>query len=592
MSTDEGTRPTINHETQKNQLMFRRNQGEKEQCTFCGKDGHNEDGCFKVIGYPDWWPGKDRQGKQRPRTVRVEGELWPTLGITEAQYQQLIKVLEAKGGIVRQEQTPIVNMSGKFDKEGMWIVDSGCTEHITCYDSMLKNKFKKNYEPPVTIPNGETIAVEGRGSCTLPNGVDVNDVLHIPKFKCNLLSVSKLSRDLNCAITFLPESFFMHDIRSGTLIGTGKCQNGLYKMEMVKKRHALATSVSTWHKRLGHPSNSKLQHLDFFKGTPLNSKVFCDSCMKAKFSRLPFPVSTTKTHACFDLIHCDIWGKYRTPSLTRASYFLTIVDDFSRATWVYLLKQKHEASMCLKAFHKMVQVQFEKNIRRIRHLLETARALRFEANLPTRFWGECVLTAAYIINRMPSDVIGNKMPYEVLYNQKPNYDNMRVFGCLAYYKSTETNGDKFKMKGRPGVFLGYPPGTKGYKIFDIIHNKILILRDVRFIENFFPFANIKVEEEEIFIPPSNWDDKVIKEKPKDLIGEPNENDIGHSEPIEEFEDDFEQHTQTEAPSEDQTEVDVEPEGSQDEDNQFGPTEEPTFNSDSNNFVEPSKRNRI
>ncbi|GJT06703.1 hypothetical protein Tco_0841165 [Tanacetum coccineum] len=65
--------------------MFRRNQGEKEQCTFCGKDGHNEDGCFKVIGYPDWWPGKDRQGKQRPRTVRVEGELWPTLWITEAQ---------------------------------------------------------------------------------------------------------------------------------------------------------------------------------------------------------------------------------------------------------------------------------------------------------------------------------------------------------------------------------------------------------------------------------------------------------------------------------------------------------------------------
>ncbi|GKB98102.1 putative RNA-directed DNA polymerase [Tanacetum coccineum] len=132
--------------------------------------------------------------------------------------------------------------------------------------------------------------------------------------------------------------------------------------------------------------------------------------------------------------------------------------------------------------------------------------------------------------------------------------------------------------------------TKGYKIFDIIHNKIVISRNVRFIENFFPFANIKVEEE-IFIPPSIWDDEVIKEKPKDLIGEPNKTEIGHSEPIEEFEDDFEHHTQTEAPSEDQTEVDVGPEGSQDEDNQFGPTEEPTFNSDSNNFVEPSKRNR-
>ncbi|GKE03897.1 secreted RxLR effector protein 161-like protein [Tanacetum coccineum] len=73
-----------------------RNQGEKEHCTFCGKDGHNEDGCFRLIGYPDWWPRK---------------------GITEAQYQQLIKVLDANGGIVRQEQMPIVNMSCNFDKE-------------------------------------------------------------------------------------------------------------------------------------------------------------------------------------------------------------------------------------------------------------------------------------------------------------------------------------------------------------------------------------------------------------------------------------------------------------------------------------------
>ncbi|GJT33906.1 putative reverse transcriptase, RNA-dependent DNA polymerase, LTR copia-type gag-polypeptide [Tanacetum coccineum] len=73
MSADESTRPTINHETLKNQLMFRRNQGEKEHCTFCGKDGHNEDGCFRLIGYPDWWPGKGRQEKQRPRNVHVEG---------------------------------------------------------------------------------------------------------------------------------------------------------------------------------------------------------------------------------------------------------------------------------------------------------------------------------------------------------------------------------------------------------------------------------------------------------------------------------------------------------------------------------------
>jgi hypothetical protein len=86
--------------------------------------------------------------------------------------------------------------------------------------------------------------------------------------------------------------------------------------------------------------------------------------------------------------------------------------------------------------------------RKHRHLLETARALKFEANLPTKFWGECVLTATHVINRTLSEVINNKTPFEVPYNLKPDYEHMRVFGCLAYYKSTETKGDKFEARGR------------------------------------------------------------------------------------------------------------------------------------------------
>ncbi|KAK1412293.1 hypothetical protein QVD17_33424 [Tagetes erecta] len=299
----------------------------------------------------------------------------------------------------------------------------------------------------------------------------------------------------------------------------------------------MMATVDTWHNRLGHASTSKLSHVNFLKNVSFRQKDVCDSCIKAKFTRLPFPTSTTKTSACFDLLHCDVWGKYRTLSFTRASYFLTIVDDFSRAVWVFLLKHKDEASTRLIHFHKMVQTQFEKNIKRIRcdnggeftsnrmldfyakegiilettcahtpqqngvverkhrHLLETARALKFEANLPTKFWGECVLTATYIINRLPSDVIENKTPYEILYNRQPEYEHMRVFGCLAYYKNTETKGDKFEQRGRVGVFLGYPPGTKGYKVFDAQHNKIVLSRDVKFFEKVFPFTKVDTREE-------------------------------------------------------------------------------------------------
>ncbi|GJS88300.1 putative RNA-directed DNA polymerase [Tanacetum coccineum] len=138
---------------------------------------------------------------------------------------------------------------------------------------------------------------------------------------------------------------------------------------------------------------------------------------------------------------------------------------------------------------------------------KAARALKFEANLPTRFWGECVLTAAHVINRLPSEVIENKTPYEILHNSKPNYDHMKVFGCLAYYRSVETKGDKFEVRGRPGVFLGYPPGTKGYKVYDLQHRKMVTSRDVKFLENIFPFARSITEEEEIFVFPQKWDDE-------------------------------------------------------------------------------------
>ncbi|GJZ72106.1 putative RNA-directed DNA polymerase [Tanacetum coccineum] len=114
-------------------------------------------------------------------------------------------------------------------------------------------------------------------------------------------------------------------------------------------------------------------------------------------------------------------------------------------------------------------------------------------NIPKSFWGECILTATYIINRLPSKVIGNKTPYEVIFDKKPDYDLMRVFGCLVYFKSNEPKGDKFEVRGRPGVFLGYLQGTKGYKVFDIENRKIMVSRDVKFHENHFPFNDKLIE---------------------------------------------------------------------------------------------------
>nr|XP_043611692.1 CBL-interacting protein kinase 17-like [Erigeron canadensis] len=125
-------------------------------------------------------------------------------------------------------------------------------------------------------------------------------------------------------------------LESRNLIGAGRCDDdGLYRMGEVKlSRKMMMTTTETWHRHLGHASCEKLCHIDFLNKGEVISKYdqFCDSCAKAKHTRLPFPNSYIKTKNYFDLIHCDIWGKYRTYSTCQASYFLTIVDDFSRAT--------------------------------------------------------------------------------------------------------------------------------------------------------------------------------------------------------------------------------------------------------------------
>jgi hypothetical protein len=73
-----------------------------------------------------------------------------------------------------------------------------------------------------------------------------------------------------------------------------------------------------------------------------NSVGCCDVCHRAKQRRLPFPLSDNKASRALELVHCDLWGRYHRPSLSGAHSFLTIVDDYTRGTWVYLLREKSE----------------------------------------------------------------------------------------------------------------------------------------------------------------------------------------------------------------------------------------------------------
>ena len=92
----------------------------------------------------------------------------------------------------------------------------------------------------------------------------------------------------------------------------------------------------------------------------------CDICPKAKQHRLAFPTSSISTTAAFELIHIDTWGPYHTKARSGHRYFLTIVDDFSRATWTHLMVTKDEAISILKSFVTMVLTQFHAHVKTIR----------------------------------------------------------------------------------------------------------------------------------------------------------------------------------------------------------------------------------
>ena len=122
-----------------------------------------------------------------------------------------------------------------------------------------------------------------------------------------------------------------------------------------------------WNFRLGHPSYAKLSLLNNLVSVlPANKTICYDICHFSKQKRLSFPTSHHVSHCVFDLVHCDLWGAISIATIEGYKFFLTIMDEYSRCTWVYLLKSKSETLALIQQFSIMVETQFNAKIKCIR----------------------------------------------------------------------------------------------------------------------------------------------------------------------------------------------------------------------------------
>ena len=113
------------------------------------------------------------------------------------------------------------------------------------------------------------------------------------------------------------------------------------------------------HSCLGHLNISKLRKMV----SRFSSLSSIESCQFGKHTRVPFPKRLDRrTKSPFKLVHNDVWGPPRTESTLGFRYFVTFIDDYSRCTWLFLMKTRVELFSIFQKFHAEVQTQFNTSI--------------------------------------------------------------------------------------------------------------------------------------------------------------------------------------------------------------------------------------
>ncbi|GJY96980.1 putative ribonuclease H-like domain-containing protein, partial [Tanacetum coccineum] len=336
------------------------------------------------------------------------------------------------------------------------VFDSGCSRHMT------GNKcYLTEYED---YDGGFVSFGDGKGRISRKGKIktgtlDFDNVYFCKELKYNLFSVSQicdkknnvLFTDTECLV--LSSDFKLLDESQVLLRVLRKDNIYSVKLKSIVPTKGLTclfakatiNESKLWHRRLGHINFKNINKLvkgNLVRGLP--SKIFendhsCVACQKGKQHKASF-----------------------------------VTDDFSRFSWVFFLAIKDKTSGILKTFIAEIGNQLDHILKVIRSgdgtefknsngvaerknrtLIETARTMLVDFNLPTTFWAEAVNTTCYVLNRVLVTKPYNKTPYELIRGRTPLIDFMKPFGYPVTILNTRDHLGKFDGKADEGFFVGY-----------------------------------------------------------------------------------------------------------------------------------------
>ena len=206
-------------------------------CSHCGRQGHTVDKCYKLHGFPPGFKSKAKVVSTKAQVNQATSVINQTVGsspgesslssLTNSQCQQLIALLNSQlqGNLRVSPELPqpgasVANFSGiifsslSFNSvisSNTWILDTGATHHVCCslnsFDSVIPtfNSF-------VTLPNGNSVPVKNTGSIRLLPSLTLSNVLFVPDFFFNLISISALTKTHQISINFLSDSYVIQDL--------------------------------------------------------------------------------------------------------------------------------------------------------------------------------------------------------------------------------------------------------------------------------------------------------------------------------------------------------------------------------------------